>query len=243
MNQQPQVIFLDAVGTLFGVRNSVGEVYRQLALQFGVDAPAELLNQAFFKSFPAVSPMAFPGAEPEQIPQLEFAWWQTIAEKTFQAIGVFSEFTDFSRFFQELYGHFATAEPWFVYPDVKPTLKLWRDRGFELGILSNFDSRLYDVLKVLELAEFFTSVTISTEVGAAKPDHKIFVIALQKHRCSPDRALHIGDSLKADYQGATIIGIPAILLNRSINQDQSFPTTEPLIASVNCQQLLSDILF
>ncbi|NJK37408.1 MAG: HAD-IA family hydrolase [Oscillatoriales cyanobacterium RM2_1_1] len=238
-NVPPQVIFLDAVGTLFGVRDSVGEVYRQLAQKFGVEASAIDLNRAFFNSFSAAPAMAFPEAQPKQIAQLEFDWWQTIAEKTFQMAGVFDQFQNFPKFFQGLYSHFATADPWFVYADVKPALNQWRNCGLELGILSNFDSRIYRVLAALELQDFFTSVTISTEVGAAKPAAKIFLKALEKHNCSPDKVLHIGDSFRADYQGAKSVQIPVILLDRSINQDQSFGSAAT--SSISHYQSLLDI--
>ncbi|MGB8690815.1 MAG: HAD-IA family hydrolase, partial [Microcoleus sp.] len=68
--------------------------------------------------------------------------------------------------------------------------------------------------KSLNLAEYFTSVTISTEVGAAKPDSQIFTVALQKHNCIAENVVHIGDSFKADYCGAKTAGLNAIWLNR-----------------------------
>jgi putative hydrolase of the HAD superfamily len=213
--QQPKVIFLDAVGTLFGVRGSVGEVYGAIAQKFGVTVPAKTLNEAFFQAFAASEPPVFPGADPEEIPQCEFEWWRVIALRTFQKVGVLEQFGDFTEFFDELYNHFATAEPWFIYPDVLPSLEAWRRIGIQMGVLSNFDSRLYLVLKALKLKEFFTSVTISTETGFAKPDPKIFAAALQKHYCNPQDAWHIGDSVKEDYQGAKAVGMRAILLERN----------------------------
>ncbi|CAD5969758.1 Haloacid dehalogenase-like hydrolase domain-containing protein 3 [Planktothrix tepida] len=212
--EKPRVIFLDAVGTLFGVRHSVGEAYRIIADEFGVKAEAEILDQVFFQCFLASPSMAFPGAEPGEIPQLEFEWWKAIAEQTFKTVGLYDNFTDFSVFFQALYSYFETEKPWFVYADVPPQLKYWQEQGIELGVLSNFDSRLYPVLEALNLADFFKSVTISTEAGAAKPSSQIFQIALNKHDCSPEEAWHIGDSLKADYQGAKALGIRGILVHR-----------------------------
>jgi putative hydrolase of the HAD superfamily len=211
---RPKVIFLDAVGTLFGVRGSVGEVYRDIAHKFGVDADPTLLNQAFFQSFKSATPMAFPGVLATDVPAQEYAWWEAIAVQTFQQAGVLDQFADFSAFFAALYEHFKTAEPWHVYADTRYSLMHWRDRGIELGVLSNFDSRLYPVLDALELTHFFTSVTISTEVGAAKPDRRMFEAALQKHNCSPEAAWHIGDSFKQDYQGAKAVGLRAIWLKR-----------------------------
>jgi len=211
---RPRVIFFDAVGTLFGVQGSVGAVYGELARPFGVDVNPELLNLAFFQTFRAATPMAFPGVSADDIAEREYAWWWAIAAETFQSAGVLNRFTDFSTFFNRLYDHFATADPWIVYPDTLTTLTHWQNQGVELGILSNFDSRIHRVLTALELSPFFTSVTISTEVGAAKPNPKVFAAALAKHSCSPSDAWHIGDSLQEDYEGAKAAGLRGILLQR-----------------------------
>ncbi|MEB3342022.1 HAD family hydrolase [Okeania sp.] len=210
-----KIIFLDAVGTLFGVRGSVGEIYQQFATKWGVNISPTTVNQAFFQSFKTAPPMAFPGVESAKIPDLEFEWWCQVAAETYKKVGVFEQFSDFKQFFQELYNYFATAAPWFVYPDVKPALTKWQKSGIKLAVLSNFDSRLYPVLTALELAEFFDNVTISTEVGAAKPDSKIFTAALQKCDCTIEETVHIGDSFTADYQGANNVGIKAFWLNRN----------------------------
>jgi putative hydrolase of the HAD superfamily len=226
-----QVIFLDAAGTLFDVRGSVGEVYGKFASSWGITVSNKDLNTAFFQSFASASPMAFPGRELAKIPQLEFEWWQAVAAKAFQIAGVFNQFSDFPKFFVELYAHFATAEPWFVYPDVFPALNKWQQQGIELAVVSNFDSRIYAVLKALNLAEYFTSVTISTEVGAAKPQSQIFTAALQKHNCIAENVWHIGDSFKADYCGAKAAGLKAIWLNREPEKVESgkLPLTETKI--------------
>ena len=218
--EQPKVIFLDAVGTLFGIQGSVGTIYSQLAQQFGVEVSEADLNLAFGQSFRHSSPAAFLGAEPSEIPVLEFEWWQAIAQETFAQAGVLQQFSDFATFFKKLYAHFETATPWFVYPEVPSVLEQWRSQGIELGILSNFDSRLYSVLDALDLVKFFTSITISTEVGAAKPNPDIFAAGLKKHDCAASAAWHIGDSYQEDYEAAQVIGLTGIWLNRT---DKSVP--------------------
>ncbi len=212
--ERPKVIFLDAVGTLFGVKGSVGEVYSQIAQEFGVEISAETLNKTFIQSFKAAPPPIFLYVEPQDIPQYEFEWWLSVVLKTFEQAGVLKQFSDFSAFFSEVYIHFGTAEPWFVYPDVLAALVNWQRMGIELGVLSNFDSRIYSVLQSLELRDFFESITISTQAGAAKPDAKIFATALEKHNCPPEAAWHIGDSITEDYQGAKAAGLRGIWINR-----------------------------
>ncbi|BAY94055.1 MULTISPECIES: HAD-IA family hydrolase [unclassified Tolypothrix] len=212
--ERPKVIFLDAVGTLIGVKGSVGEVYSKLAQEFDVEVSADTLDKTFIESFKAAPPPIFPDADNQDILQREFDWWRIIALNTFESAGVLKQFSDFSAFFSELYIHFGTAEPWFVYPDVLPALINWRRMGIELGVLSNFDSRIYSVLQSLGLRDFFTSITISTEARAAKPDPQIFAIALEKHKCPPEAAWHIGDSPEEDYQAAKAAGLRGILINR-----------------------------
>ncbi|BAY16353.1 hydrolase [Nostoc sp. HK-01] len=212
--ERPKVIFLDAVGTIFGVKGSVGEVYSQIAKEFGVEVSAARLNHAFIQSFKAAPPPIFLDAEPADIPQREFDWWRIIALNTFETAGFLQQFSDFSAFFSELYIHFGTAEPWFIYADVLPSLMNWRHLGIELGIISNFDSRIYSVLQSLGISDYFTSVTISTQARAAKPDTQIFAVALEKHDCLPEAAWHIGDSIIEDYQGAKAAGMRGIWINR-----------------------------
>jgi len=211
---KPKVIFLDAVGTLFGIHGTVGEVYGRIAHQAGVDVSAKKLDEAFIQSFKAAKPPVFPGASKHDIPELEFQWWEAIARSTFGGVGVLDQFRDFNVFFTQLYSHFATADPWYVYPDVIPSLKHWQDLGIELGIISNFDTRIYTVIELLELRPYFSSITISSTTGAAKPDKAIFLAALKKYNFQPEEAWHIGDSLKDDYYGAKAVGIRSFLLER-----------------------------
>ncbi|MBW4616497.1 MAG: HAD family hydrolase [Desmonostoc vinosum HA7617-LM4] len=215
--QRPKVIFLDAVGTLFGVKGSVGEVYSQMAQDFGVNVSAEILNTTFIESFKAAPPPIFLDTDKQDIPQREFDWWRIIALNTFESAGVLKEFSDFSAFFSELYIHFGTAEPWFVYPDVSSALINWQQQGIELGVLSNFDSRIYSVLQGLGLRTFFKTITISTQARAAKPDPQIFAVALKKHKCLPEEAWHIGDSITEDYYGAKAAGLKAVWIDRKNN--------------------------
>lgn len=214
MSDRPSVIFLDAVGTLFGVQGSVGEQYAKVASRFGVDLPAEALNQAFFKSFKAAGSPAFPGCDRAKLKAKEYAWWFDIAVQTFQQVDALHQFADFEAFFAELFAYFATISPWEVYPDVPIALKRCQQLGIPLGVLSNFDSRIYSVLQGLELLDYFASITISTEAGTAKPKRQIFEVALHKHECLPQDAWHIGDSFAEDYQAAQNAGLRGIWLRR-----------------------------
>jgi putative hydrolase of the HAD superfamily len=222
--RSPQVIYVDAVGTLFGVKGSVGEQYAKFAVGFGVYLDPKLVNQAFYQSFQAAPRIAFPELSQSEIAIAEYQWWHSLAVQTFAKTGDLDKFSDFDDFFKSLYAYFATAEPWFVYEDTLPALEAWQEQGILLGVLSNFDSRIYAVMEALGLKSYFSSITISTESGAAKPDALIFEVALAKYRLqqAPDLAWHIGDSFSEDYVGASAVGINALWLNRDRN-----PPTDP----------------
>jgi putative hydrolase of the HAD superfamily len=213
---QPQVIFLDAVGTLFGVRGSVGQIYSELASKYGVSCAPEILDRYFYAAFKTSPPCVFPDVSLGDIPQLEYQWWKAINQQTFTTAGVWEQFSDFDAFFDRLYQYFTTSAAWEIYPDVLMALRQWQQAGIPLGVLSNFDSRLYAVLKVLDLEQYFSTVTISTEVGAAKPQSEIFTVALSKYQSHPADAWHIGDSHGDDYLGASAVGITAIWIDRPI---------------------------
>ncbi len=235
----PQVIFLDAVGTLFGVSGSVGVQYAQVAAAFNVEIEPRAIDKAFYRCFQAAPKMTFSNTDPADIPQAEYAWWRSLAVQTFEQTGNLDQFADFDQFFQSLYEYFATAKPWSVFVDTPIALQAFQSAGMTLSLLSNFDSRLYRVIQALGLATYFEEITISTEVGAAKPESEIFELALAKHGLgqSPERAWHIGDSFKEDYQGAIALGIQAFWLNR----DRHEPS-DPQKQSANTIHLLTDLI-
>lgn len=227
----PKVIFFDAMGTLFDLKITVGEIYQQYALKYGVEADAKIINQAFIRSFKSAPPLAFSSGELTIIKQQEFTWWSNVVAKTFDHIGILEKFSNFTDFFAEVYLYFAQKDPWYLFSDTIDSLNKWHDLKIELGIISNFDSRLIGVLDSLNLSQFFTSITISSLAGAAKPDPNIFNIALKKHNILAQQAWHIGDSEIEDYQGAKNAGIKPFWLNRkavSLDVENQLPNLSSL---------------
>lgn len=207
-----KVIFFDALGTLFGVRGSVGQMYRQVALEFGVELDAGQTDRCFIEAFRGAPPMVFPNSE--AISAQEYEWWYQLVQATFARSGDYDKFKDFAEFFRRLYQFFATSSPWEVYPDVPDSLAKLRSMGYKLGIISNFDSRLFSVLDALSLTDWFDEVVISSLTGSAKPDRGIFDYALHRLQISAPEALHVGDSYKEDYEGAIGAGLSAFWLQR-----------------------------
>lgn len=208
---KPKLIFFDAAGTLFEVRGSVGEIYASWAQRYGVSLEPATLQQRFAQSFRVQPPLAFQGyASEAELKQLEFVWWQRLVRQVFAGV----DFPRFTEFFAAVFEFFRHREAWQLFEDVVPTLAELQARGVQLAVLSNFDTRLDDLLADLGLARYFAGVHLSSRIGAAKPDARIFQAALLHHGLQPQEAWHFGDSWREDVEGAEAVGLRAYLLDR-----------------------------
>ncbi len=230
MSQAIRVVFFDAADTLFHVNGSVAEIYLQHAMEFGFARTPDSLaaiKQAFARAFRDAPPPVFAAGDPSQIKQSERLWWFDVVHNVFYRVGMFERFDDF---FERVFGLFEDAASWRLFPDTVPALARLREAGVELGVVSNFDSRLFAVMRGLGLADSFDTVTISSLAQAAKPSPKIFHLALEKHAADPEEALHVGDSLRDDVEGARKAGLHAVLLDRKgLHAEQpSVPTIRTL---------------
>lgn len=210
--KRPKLIFFDAGGTLFEPREAVGQTYARLARSYGYAVEGAALQADFLKHFRTQPPLAFPGAETEaELQQLEYEWWRRLV---FQVV-TGTNFPRFDEFFATAFAHYREPAAWRLFDDVLPTLQALREHGVSCAVLSNFDSRLFDLLRGFGLADHFSDIHISTRLGAAKPDQRIFAAALQAHGLQPHEAWHVGDSVREDVEGACNMGIQAWLLDRS----------------------------
>lgn len=147
-------------------------------------------------------------------PEGPAGWWKRFLERLCEHLGA----PPLSRFAAaELYARFARGDSWEVYPDVRESLAALRAQGLRLGVVSNWDHRLPDLLKSLGLARSFEALVYSSEVGVEKPDPRIFESALRRLEIDPGQpgaALHVGDGRLEDVEGAQAVGMRALHLTR-----------------------------
>jgi len=231
-----KAIFFDAAGTLIKPARQVGETYSLLARKYGVEvSPAEIAER-FRLCFHAAPPLAFPGAAPARIEELERAWWQDLVRRIFEPRDGFRRFDDY---FAELFTHFAQPDAWGLYPEVAETLSALERRSIVLSVISNFDSRLIGILEGLGTAHRFKHIFVSSRVGYAKPDRQIFHTALERHGLQVGDALHVGDSKEKDFLGANQAGLTGVLVERNGSGKSNF---SPRITSLeSILSLLDDL--
>jgi putative hydrolase of the HAD superfamily len=101
-----------------------------------------------------------------------------------------------------------------AYPDARPALEELRARGLRIVVVSNWDASLHERLDETGLAPLVDGAVASAELGHAKPDRRIFAHALELAGAPPEAALHAGDTLEADIEGALAAGLRAVLVAR-----------------------------
>jgi putative hydrolase of the HAD superfamily len=101
-----------------------------------------------------------------------------------------------------------------AFPDVPHALRDLRAHGLRLVVASNWDCSLGEVLREAGVRELVDGVVTSAEVGAAKPDARLFHAGLELAGCSPEEAVYVGDSPDSDVRGAAAAGIRPVLIER-----------------------------
>lgn len=116
-----------------------------------------------------------------------------------------------------------------IFPEVFETLTALRRTVPRLGILSNWGWHLPELCEQLGLAPYFDFIVVSARVGCSKPNPCIFREMLRQAGTTPERTLHVGDSLSADVRGAQAVGITGVLVDRAgIVQSGDYPVVRNL---------------
>jgi HAD superfamily hydrolase (TIGR01549 family) len=118
------------------------------------------------------------------------------------------------------------SDAWELYPDTTDALRyahaatvpgpgpLLATRP-QVGVVSDWESSLPEVLASLGLDSWVDFVVASGAVGLAKPGPELFLLACDRAGVDPDAAVMIGDNLQADVLGARSAGLQAVLLDRN----------------------------
>ena len=205
-----RAVLFDAAGTLLAPREPVGESYARLARDYDVELSAWRVGEAFRRIFSQAEPMVFPEAKPEEIPSLERDWWKRVVRSTFLAADSTKRFSDFDAFFERLWARFAAPDSWLLRPGSRELLARLRTRGLRIGVVSNFDRRLPAILEGLGLTAQLDVIVLPSDARAAKPDRRIFALALERIGVAAAEALFVGDDEQLDLEGARAAGLRAV---------------------------------
>ena len=91
---------------------------------------------------------------------------------------------------------------------------------YKLGIIANQSFGTQDRIDNWGIGQYFDVVIASAEAGVAKPDLKIFTMALDKAKCKPEEAVMIGDRLDNDIVPAKKLGMKTIWVRHEFSKYQ-----------------------
>lgn len=201
-----KAVFFDAGNTLLRPYPSVGHIYAKTARRHGVRLTSAWVEDRFQIAWrERHSPHHLKDDHADK------AWWRALVKRV---MGERIPGRKFHTYFEDLYDLFAHPKNWRLFPDALPTLRALRGKKHTIGIVSNWDSRLLVLSERIGFTKEVEFVLASAVEGVAKPDRRLFLKALKLARVAANEALHVGDSLKEDYEGAQRAGIRALLLDR-----------------------------
>ena len=92
---------------------------------------------------------------------------------------------------------------------------------YEMSVITNgFKEVQYDKIQKSGLSKYFRKIFISEEIGAQKPDKKIFEYAVKSMNAKKKKSLMIGDSWDADIIGALNFGIDQVYFTPNLEKTE-----------------------
>jgi putative hydrolase of the HAD superfamily len=217
-------VFLDAGGTLLTEEPPRVEIYRGAAARRGIEVSAPYLRDLMYRTHAEL-----PRSLGEHF-RYSQGWFRTFIARIFRDhLGLASR--ELGSLEDELFTRFADPRTFRLFPGAIELARDLRARGLRVGVLSNWSESLPGVLAGLGLDRELDFVLVSAVERCEKPEPEIFQRALARAGVDAAHALHAGDDLVRDVQGARAVGILPVLV-RSERGAASTPDTDDGTARV-----------
>lgn len=102
----------------------------------------------------------------------------------------------------------------YTFPESASVLKKLKSK-YKLAIVSNAaEDEANSSLEKLNIKEYFDYIVISCKVGLAKPDKRIFQLALDHFNVEPEETVMVGDNMENDIITPRMMGFKTFLIDR-----------------------------
>jgi len=226
----PRAILLDALGTLVALEAPAPTLAALLRERHGIDVGADAVARAMRVEMGHYREQCVRAADAASLALLRRECAAIVADELALELAA-----------DELSQTLLDSIRFSAYPEVAGTLARWREAGMRLVVASNWDVSLHDVLAAAGLRELVDGVVTSAEVGVAKPAAALFAAALDAAGADARDAIHVGDSLAHDVEGALRAGLRAAWLVRAAGgaPPSAPPHGVQLIATLDALELAS----
>jgi putative hydrolase of the HAD superfamily len=211
-----EIVFFDAGETLLRPHPSFPELFSRTCRARGVDVSvgdvervqSELAPHLVDLAEDAEEPVTYKGASLSEEESERF--WTHLYRRFLKELGIVDEALAYG-----LFRTFSSSSSYKLFDDVLPALGSVESGGYRMGLISNFERWLEEMLVELEVGHHFKPAIISGIEGVEKPDPRIYEIALERAGVEPERAVHVGDSPGLDIEPASLVGIHGVLIDRA----------------------------
>lgn len=210
---RPEIVFLDAGETILYPHPSFSELFARVVTEAGVPATAGDVEEVRRRLAPHLVDLAEDSGADGGLSLSEESsrtFWTFLYRRFLAELGHEGD----EDLVERLFSVFSSTSTYRLYDDVLPTLSELSGGGYRLGLISNFERWLEEMLVELEVGHIFDVAVISGIEGVEKPDATIYLRALEKAGVEADRAIHVGDSPGLDVAPARSVGIETVLLDR-----------------------------
>lgn len=187
------VILFDASGVLFHPQPSFAQLYKKFLDSQGETFELERVEQALVDVMREFNRRA----EEEEFFELKPQLW---------AAHIFSNLRleqDRIKKLHSAWIDFASSELKMVIPQGSvDLLQELKDRGYRLGLVSNWQGLLSDFVRHQDMMDLFQLVLTAADVGFYKPRPEIFEAALEDLGVEASQCVFVGGSYAADIVGA-----------------------------------------
>ena len=208
-----EAVFFDAGETLLYPHPSFAELFTEVLRMEGYRVDPARVQEVVSASSRALND--FLTSEEARLwstsPERSRAMWDRLYRSFITELGITE---DHDRLVDSLYRRFRDVATYRLHPDALPVLRRLRETGLTIGLISNFEDWLEQLLEVLEVQEFFDVTVISGIEGVEKPDAEIFRIALERAGATAERSVYVGDNPVFDTDAARAVGMIPVLIDR-----------------------------
>ncbi len=226
-----RALTFDVGNTLLYCDPPPSEIYASALSNLGRPVTSEDVGPVFSEAWASMQQRTAPGVDRySSLEGGDRAWWGEFLKQILEQL---NHDAPWEHLLDDLYNAFANVEVWKLFPDAISTIEVLRRRGFRLGIISNWDHRLPEILNQLRIDTLFDVISVSAIEGIEKPSPEIFIRTLERLGVDAESTIHVGDALREDYGGAKAVGMHPVLIDRKeLFDHQEYRCIEHLVEVV-----------
>jgi putative hydrolase of the HAD superfamily len=207
-----RAVFFDAGETLLAPHPSFGELFVAVLAEHGCTVGIEQVDEARVAVGATFDDLAAGAGLTtwSTSRSLSRRFWGLVYGNILERLGVEAG----GNLVEGLYERFSRFDSYRLFDDVLPTIGAIRDAGVAVGLISNFEEWLEEMLTAWKVTTLFEPIVISGREGIEKPDPAIFRLAVERAGVAPGEAVYVGDHPRIDAAAAEAVGMASILIDR-----------------------------